>query len=349
MRVFGASWFLLTYLPISNLFDLNATVAEHWLYLPSVGFLVFLGGVVIDLPTPYLRYAVSFACLAVAGLGARSAIRSSDWIEPETFFRRTLAAGGTSTRIGVNLAAIYAERGENAKAEGILRKVLEMMPDHPLARNNLASALSHQGKAKEAQAMFEMANNAAPADRAGYPRTWEAARNLARLRHKEKDESAALAILDKARTDYPDTWELISFEAEILRQTHGSDAAVPMVEEFARDHWWHFGASLALGRLYTEKGDVARAEAAFRHASWLDIHDAEALNLIALIELRYDHLDLACQLQRRAIARRPDEPRQYLFLSQILEKMNRPTDAREALAQISRLQEIAHAPVAALN
>jgi hypothetical protein len=31
----------LTYLPTSNLFGLNATVAEHWLYLPSVGFLIF--------------------------------------------------------------------------------------------------------------------------------------------------------------------------------------------------------------------------------------------------------------------------------------------------------------------
>ena len=50
--VFGATWFLLTYLPISNVIELNATVAEHWLYLPSVGFLVFLARVA----------ALSFLC-----------------------------------------------------------------------------------------------------------------------------------------------------------------------------------------------------------------------------------------------------------------------------------------------
>src|SRR3981081_4429310 len=44
VRFFGAAWFILAYLPISNLIDLNATVAEHWLYLPSVGFLIFLAG-----------------------------------------------------------------------------------------------------------------------------------------------------------------------------------------------------------------------------------------------------------------------------------------------------------------
>ena len=41
MRIFGACWFLFGYLPISNLIELNATCAEHWLYLPSVGFLIF--------------------------------------------------------------------------------------------------------------------------------------------------------------------------------------------------------------------------------------------------------------------------------------------------------------------
>ena len=80
-------------------------------------------------------------------------------------------------------------RGEHAKAEAILRKVLQIFPDYPLARNNLAIALSHQGKTKEAEAMFETASQLSDAaERAGYPRTWDAARNLARLRHKEKDD-----------------------------------------------------------------------------------------------------------------------------------------------------------------
>ena len=53
LRIFGASWFLLGYLPISNLIELNATVAEHWLYLPSVGLLIFVVGCVLDLPVRY--------------------------------------------------------------------------------------------------------------------------------------------------------------------------------------------------------------------------------------------------------------------------------------------------------
>ena len=50
IRIFGASWFFLAYLPISNLVQLNATVAEHWLYLPSIGFSVFIVGCALELP-----------------------------------------------------------------------------------------------------------------------------------------------------------------------------------------------------------------------------------------------------------------------------------------------------------
>jgi tetratricopeptide (TPR) repeat protein len=346
-RILGAGWFLLSYLPTSNLFDLNATVAEHWLYLPSVGFLIFLGGVLLDLPKSAWRPAFALACFAVVGLSARSALRSSDWVDPETFYRRTFAAGGSSTRVGVNLAVIYAERGEHAKAEAILRKVLQIQPDHPIARNNLANALFRQGKKEEAEAMFDAASKAAPADRGGYPRTWEAARSLARLRHKEHADAEALAILDRARLDYPGTWELISFEAELLREISGPAGALSIVHEFTREHWWHCGASIALGRIYSEMGEVAKAEEAFRQASWLDVHDAEALDLMALLSVRQNKFEDAVRTQRRAVARQPDQPTQYLLLADILQKMGREEEARQTLEEVSRLESMARPRVVA--
>jgi Flp pilus assembly protein TadD len=340
VRCFGASWFLLTYLPISNLFNLNATVAEHWLYLPSVGFLIFLAGVLFDLPARYLRPTIAFACIAVVGLSARSAIRSSDWVDPETFFRRTFAAGGSNSRIGVNLAVVYAAHGEHAKAETILRKVLQVSPNYSLARNNLAIALSRQGKMKEAEAMFETASNPA-AEKAGYPRTCDGAKNLARLRHKEKDDIAAFAILDQALRDYPGNWELVRLRAEMIRDIEGPAQALPIVENFVRQHWWHAGASIALGGLLLEIGDWPQAAVVFRQASRLDVYDTEALNLVALICVRQNQLKEASETQRVAIARQPNEPRQYLILADILGKMGRVEEAKIALAQVTRLQAAA--------
>jgi Flp pilus assembly protein TadD len=283
----------------------------------------------------------------VVVLSLRSAVRSSDWADPETFFRRTFAAGGSSSRIGVNLGVIYALRGEHVKAEAILRKVLEAFPDYPLARNNLAIALSHQGKTKEAEAMFETATNSAAPEKGGYPRTWDAARNLARLRHKEKDDVAAFSILEKALRDYPGNWELVRFQAQMIREIEGPASALPIVKSFVREHWWHAGASITLGGLFLEVGDLSQAEETFRHASWLDVHDAEALNLMALLSVRQNKLEDACKTQRRAVARQPDQPRQYLLLSDILTKMGRTEEARETLGEVSRLESMARPRVAA--
>jgi Flp pilus assembly protein TadD len=249
--------------------------------------------------------------------------------------------------MGVNLAAIYSNRGENARAENILRKVLQIDPTYLVARNNLAALLSDRGQTKEATQIFDSASKATETTRVGYPRTWAAALNLAHLAYARKDEPAALAIIDKARCDYSGTWELVSFEAELLRKTKGPAAALPIVQEFARNQSWHCAAFIALGRLFCELGDIAHAEQALRHASWLDVHDAEALSVLAGLRVRQNRLEDAFQTQRRAVARQPDQARQYLLLSDILEKMGRTDEARAALAQVSLLQSLAKSPPAA--
>ena len=77
------------------------------------------------------------------------------------------------------------------------------------------------------------------------------------------------------------------------------------------------------------------------------MHDAEALHLMAMISLRQNNLPEAFRAQRRAVRRQPDQPSQYLFLSNILEKMGRGDEARAALAEASRLRESAGTPTAA--
>ena len=343
VRAFGAAWFFVAFLPISSLFDLNATMAEHWLYLPSVGFLIFVTGCALDFPRPLFRFVAPLACLAALALGARGFIRSTDWVDEETFYRRTFAAGGMSVRIAQNLGQILSVRGEYAQAETLYRKILKISPDYLIARTNLGYALERQGKIEEANALFAAASRAAEQERKENPRSWIAALNLAHMRYKENDLEGALVVTTKALADYPGTWEVVSYKAELLRRLRGPGEALPLMREFADGHWWHAGAFLALGRLWAEQGDAEKAEAALRHASWLDIHEVESLNLIAAMQIRQNRLDAACDIQRRAVARQPDQPRQYLLLSDILEKMGRADEARAAIAQVEQLQALAKA------
>jgi protein O-mannosyl-transferase len=347
IRALGASWFVIAFLPISNLFELNATVAEHWLYLPSVGFLLFILGCCLELPAGGRRVLVGTACAAVLALSARSFVRSGDWMSPEIFYRHALRAGAAKTRMALNLGQIYATRGDYAKAEPLLRKVVEMSPNYSMGWNALGHLLLSEGKQKEAEEIFARAIALGEDRKHEQPRTWIAALNLASMRYNQKDLTGARVVLDKARADYPGTWPLISFESEMLRESNAADAALPFVKEFADSNWWHAGVFITLGQLYSDKGDAEKAEAAFRHASRLDVHDAESLNGIALLDVRQNRLQAAYEAQKRAIARQPDQPRQYLLLSDILAKMGRKNEARDALAQVHHLQAIAQAQPAA--
>src|SRR5438552_12220457 len=229
-RIMGTVWLFAAYLPVSNIVQLNATVAEHWLYLPSVGFLLFFGGCALDLPRKLGAGLTAIAAIAILALSVRSTIRSSDWSNEEKFYKSTLAAGGTSCRVGVNLGQIYANRGEYAIAEKMFRHILETNPDYSIARNNLASVLVHEGKTAEAESLFARDAEHAKEARVQYPRTWIAALNLAHMRSGEKDDAGAIAVLERARADYPETWELISLESELLRRTQGPLPALRLIE-----------------------------------------------------------------------------------------------------------------------
>jgi Flp pilus assembly protein TadD len=340
MRVFGAAWFLAGYLPVSNIVSLNATVAEHWLYLPSVGCLIFAAGCVIELPARRRYVAILLATIAIGGFSVRSFIRSSDWVNEETFYNRTFDAGSRSARVAVNLAQIYAAKKEYIKAEKIFRLVLDQNPDYPIAQNALASVMYQQGRFEEAQELYAEIEKKSVETRKEYPRTWIGAYNLALVFHKSHHNQSALTVLDKAHKDYSDIWDIVCLEAEIVRETQGPDAALQLVADFANKNWWHHGAALALGQLYAQKGDVGHAEEALRNASWLDIHDAQSLQLLAQIEIRENRLGEALRTQRRAVARQPDEPRQYIFLSDILERIGHVEEARTALAQATHLREL---------
>ena len=348
-RIMGTVWFFAAYLPISNIVQLNATVAEHWLYLPSVGFLLFLGGCALDLPRRFGAGLTVIAAIAILALSVRSTIRSSDWSNEEKFYKRTLAAGGTSCRVGVNLGQIYANRGEYAIAEKMFRHILETNPDYPIARNNLASVLVHEGKTAEAESLLARDAQHAKEARVQYPRTWIAALNLAQMRWRANDDAGAIAVLERARADYPEIWELISLESELLRRTQGPLPALRLIENYTRQNWWHHAAWLAEGRLYAENNDVGQSTRALRYAALLDVHDVQALNLLAAISVRQNQLEQACATQRRAIAREPNQPRQYLMLAEILDKMGRTSEAQNARDDATRLKAIATSPRIAAN
>ena len=338
IRILGVTWFVLGFLPISNLFPLNAQVAEHWIYMASAGYLLMLAGFASAIPPRFHRCLAALVPLAVLALGIRTACRAADWADPETFFRRTIADGGFPERVSLDLAEICAGKGNLKGAEAILRDTVTQFPDYPQARIQLGMNLLQQGRKAEAGKYLEFSPHGADLIAASTPQSWHAALNLAYIRYAAHQPDASLALLDDAMRRYPGIWELVEYRAEILQATKGPGAALPGVAAFAARNWWHIDSRLMVGRLHAAIGDYAGSLADFREAATLDIHSAAPFDQAARTDFLAGQWPQALEAQATAISRGPAQPAQYMMLAAIFTQMHETARATAALREADRLR-----------
>ncbi len=151
---FGLGWFFISLLPVSNIVSLNSALAEHWLYLPSLGLLVIFGAVFSRLrkgPGAVLRPAVGAVfVLLLALLSIRTMLRNRDWRNGLTLFQQTAASSPRSARAHNGLGAAYARLGRMDDAIREFKLAIELFPDHEDAHANLGAAYGKIGRIEEA-------------------------------------------------------------------------------------------------------------------------------------------------------------------------------------------------------
>ncbi len=118
----GSLWFLLTWLPISGIFPLNAPMAEHWMYVPMAGFLWALLELCLcvipntagDAPKLKLRNAfVGLSIIWLIFLSLNSVERNVAWSSNTHIYSATLSENPKSTRVHYNLAVTYQDLENN--------------------------------------------------------------------------------------------------------------------------------------------------------------------------------------------------------------------------------------------
>lgn len=161
--LFSLAWFFAALLPVANLYPINANMAEHWLYLPSVGFFLVLGSGFSFLwrkgrESRIYRMTALGLSAALIAFYAFTTIRQNDyWYTPLGFYTRTLRYAPTSSRMHNNLGTIYKEKGDFDKAAVEYREALRLKPDTPEALINLGFIEAFQGHYNEARDSYEKA------------------------------------------------------------------------------------------------------------------------------------------------------------------------------------------------
>jgi hypothetical protein len=155
--IFGIFWFIIFLLPafIRPNLNLPADFIEHRIYLPMIGFIIFLleaGNIKnIEFKINFLNIAI----LAILFLFSIINISYSYNFKDELSFWENARIHSPSYPLARrNLGAMYYLRGEIDKAEKEYLECLKLNPTEPMVHNNLGLIYMNRGEFKKAEEEF---------------------------------------------------------------------------------------------------------------------------------------------------------------------------------------------------
>jgi tetratricopeptide (TPR) repeat protein len=261
---------LISYLPVSGIVALNATAAEHWIYLPS-GFLFV--AIAVELASLAERLRSRRSTIAVASvvlgvwvvfLAGRTFARTFDWKDQRTFLERTIACGGDSARMLINLGGLELNEGRLQDAAVHLHAALQKKPDQPLAIINLAALALKQNDFKVARELLNRATQMPIVDA-------EAHRLLAVLEHKEHGKVDVMRMRLASRTG-PPNWAIEKNYIQLLDETGARSAAINELLSCLQTQWYRAESWLLLSELETKAGHPDQSANALAQARAYDVH-----------------------------------------------------------------------------
>ncbi len=193
MLFFSMFWFFIALLPSSNLYPINAYMAEHWLYIPSIGFFLIFAKVLTylyrtkDLKIPAIIFIISL----IAFYSFLTIEQNNYWKEPLAFYERTLKCAPDAARPYYNLGKTYVDMGRKKEAIPLFERAIEIDPNYVGAYNNLAVGYYEEGKKQKALPLLKKALEINP----NYA---EAHSNLAIVYYYKNEHNLAIKHCDKA-------------------------------------------------------------------------------------------------------------------------------------------------------
>ena len=131
-----------TWLPVSNVFHLNATVAEHWLYVPSafvIAAILFTAHALAPERPKIFAALRTAAALWLAFLAVQTWRQQDYWRDQRIFVTETTERAGRGARMLSNLGQLAMMDGKPDEALALFRESLAMEPKLALAHFNIAT------------------------------------------------------------------------------------------------------------------------------------------------------------------------------------------------------------------
>lgn len=166
LAAFGLFWYLGGLVPVSNFIPLNTAIAEHYLYVPSIGFFLVVAtylekgdSALFSLKSQVKKGAVPFLIILLMSL---TFLRTLEWGNEEKLYLSTINNTRYSFRANNNLGVYYFRQDRFDEAKKYFRRSLEIFPAYPQALNNLGVIEEREGDFQGAIAYYEKSVEAGP-------------------------------------------------------------------------------------------------------------------------------------------------------------------------------------------
>ena len=255
LTFFSVCWFFIALLPTTGIYPVVAFyMAEHWLYLPSVGFFLILANSLILLQRiRKLRIFVLGLLLCVILFYSISTIKQNNyWKEPIAFYKRTLKYAPFSANIHNNLGAEYSAIGEKEKAIEEFQKAIGINPKMFIAYNNLGTQYLAIGEKEKAIEEFQKAIEINPKYTEGYENICEACVTIGKNEKAIEFCKRASELNPKAQVAY---YNLGNAYYNIGKKTE----AISAYQKAIAIEPHYFEAFNNLASLYADNGEIDKA------------------------------------------------------------------------------------------
>jgi tetratricopeptide (TPR) repeat protein len=261
---------VISYLPVSGIITLNATVAEHWIYLP--GSFLFLATAIEFVNFVQNRQpikpigiaAITLIVLWIVFLGGRTLVRTFDWKDQRTFLEQTIASGSDSARMLINLGDLELSNGELEDAAMHFHAALEKKPEQPFAILNLAAVAIRQKDFKLARQLLRRATQMPLVAAQAYE-------FLAVLENKENGRVDLMRLRLAARTG-PPNWSIEKRYIKVLDESGATASAINELVACLRTQWYRAESWQLLSELETKARHADQAANALTRACAYDVH-----------------------------------------------------------------------------
>ena len=318
----GIVLFLVLLLPILNIIPIAPVVADRFIYIPSLGFLIVVGTVFRGISSSSCRRSRLKNALTagtVAGLifflSMNTIARGLDWQSNFALFKSAVEVNPDNARAQMSLAKEYYFLGEYDAARKHCLLSLRLAPGIAETHSAMGSILIAEGLVGPAIQEFKKALSVDPL-------LADANNNLGLIYARQGKLDEALTSFRNVLKKRPSVPETLNNIGNVLSQKGEYDEAMKYFEKSLNVNPADPVTANNMARLLINTGEYARAIGFIEKRMAMQPTNFETLILLGVAHSNNNNEETALRVFRQAAAISPDDPRVRNYIADLEKDRN---------------------------